>query len=150
MTYTEPDLRDLRATMAVCARPRYANMADPHDGNDAAGQPAIRLVNYMGDLDSYYETNLVGPYSDEAARNADLTRLRGLPLGAPEYNGGYEFLASSMAAAKAGWDRTVVLPEKVAAATTVRDFFAAFWGFLGEDENERRDAVHPDQTALDL
>lgn len=148
-SYSAPDLRELRETMAVCARPRYAHAVDPHDGNDVPGEPAIRVVDYMGDYDTYYTTQLVGPYPNAAARDADLGRLRRLTLGRPEFHGGYEFLASTMGAANADPEAEVVAPQQVAEATTVAAFFAAFKGY-DEDANEdgALSAVHPGQLAL--
>jgi hypothetical protein len=109
-------------------------------------EPAIRLVDYMGDYDDYYATNLIGPYVSQAARDVDLARLRSLPLGAPEYNGGYEFLPATMGAA--GADACVAEPERVTRAGTVREFFAAFFHGWAGDEDGGQDPVHPDQTAL--
>jgi hypothetical protein len=149
---TGPDMQDLRATMAL-AHPKYARMTDPHDyPQTAAGQPAIRLIDYMGDYDDYYENNLIGPYPDVQTRNADLARLRGLPLGRPEFNGGYEFLPATFIAPKVA-NRTVA-PEQVAGATTISGFFAAFHGYT-EDEffaevgaGEDLADVHPDQMPI--
>lgn len=149
MTYTEPDLAELRATMATCARPRYAAMTDPHDNNDLPGEPAIRVISYMGDYDTYYETRLVGPYPDEQSRNSDLSRFRHLPLGAPEYRGGYEFLASTTGAAAADPEAELVPPEQMTRAGTVEEFFDALSGRgpCGEGTDDGS-GPHPDQMSF--
>lgn len=91
---------------------------------------AIKLIDYMGDYDDYHQVNIVGPYGSAADRDADLTRLQQLPLGAPEYNGGYQFLPATMDAAVG--DAVVVVPEQVARAGTVEAFFDAFHGWFDD------------------
>lgn len=88
--------------------------------------PAIQLVDYMGDLDDYHELNLIGPYASATERDTDLARLKGLPLGEPQYNGGYQFLAATMAGCSAAH---VVEPEQVARVGTISEFYAAFHGW---------------------
>lgn len=89
--------------------------------------PAIRLVNYMGDRDDYEEVNLIGPYPDEEAQMADLTRILNMPLGAAEMHGGVEFLPDTMAEATPS--ARVEAPEKLAKATTWEGVFNAFFGY---------------------
>lgn len=105
----------------------------------------IRFENFMGDRDDHAEVNLIGPFPDAGARARELARLEALPLGASEFNGGYLFHADTDS--PAGADR-VVEPATVAAATTIRESFAAFFGY--EDDDQDDDEVHPDQAALVL
>lgn len=106
-------------------------------------RPAIRWISYMGGREEMESVYLIGPYQSAAARDQDLRRLRSLPLGAPEYHGGQEFMAAAMADAgtDAWFDRTVE-PAQIAAVTTQRGFHAAFNG----DEPPRAD---PDDTPDD-
>jgi hypothetical protein len=113
--------------------------------------PAIRFVDYMSGREEMEAVHIIGPYEDAEARNRDLHRLETLPLGAPEFNGGVEFFAATMAEAvgERNWSLFIVESTKVAAANTVKGFFAAFHGYAEEDDNaEFVDDVHPDQTAL--
>lgn len=111
---------------------------------------AIRFVNYMGDYDDLHEKNLIGPFPDAATLRKELRRLSRLPLGGPELNGGYEFEGAKMD--KPRWGVNVVAPEQVAKAETVKQFFAAYWGYDEETEDEEAEPdeppVHPDQGAL--
>jgi hypothetical protein len=93
----------------------------------ASDAPAIEFTDYMGDLDDLHETNLIGPFESEAARNAEWERLNSLPPGAPEYNGGASFSYFPMK--YAGPRDRIVAPEGVAGAATLQDFFAAFFGW---------------------
>lgn len=92
--------------------------------------PAISWTNFMSGQEEADATHLVGPYPTIAARDADLARIRALPLGAPEYNGGALFHAGTMAEANGavGWDLFMCPPSQVAGARTLRGFFAAFSG----------------------
>ncbi|MER7166808.1 hypothetical protein ABT336_12190 [Micromonospora sp. NPDC000207] len=40
---------------------------------------SIEVTAYWGDIDTLHTLHMIGPYPDEAARDADLTRLRALP-----------------------------------------------------------------------
>ncbi len=116
------------------------------------GRPAIRFVNYMGDREEMEAVHVVGPFDSVEARNAELQRLAGLPLGAPEYNGGVEFFPATMAEAvgERGWSLHVVDAQQVADAASIRGFFAAFHGDDEEDDDrvDVEDDIHPDQAAL--
>ncbi len=118
----------------------------------AVSSPAIRFINYMCDREEMEAVHIIGPYASAADRNRDLQRLENLPLGAPEYNGGVEFFAATMAEAvgEPGWSLHVAEPGKVAASTTVRGFFADFNGWPDEDDDEPVDDIHPDQIAMPL
>ncbi len=105
----------------------------------------ISFENFMGDRDDLDEVNLIGPFEDAAARARELARLSGLPLGVPELNGGYRFSADRVTAA--GADR-VVEPATVAGATTIHEFFAAFFGWSADDPTPAGD-VHRDQLTVD-
>jgi hypothetical protein len=105
----------------------------------------LRFENFMGDFDDLAEVNLIGPYPDQSARARELARLDGLPLGGPEYNGGYRFHLHDDITDGAV---RVVAPGDVAAADTINAFFDAFFGWPGEHETE--DDIHPDQAVLPL
>ncbi len=105
----------------------------------------IRFEDFMGDLDDLAEVNLIGPFPDAHARAREMHRLESLPLGRPEFNGGYKFHA--IRSGPAGAD-TVVAPEKVADATTIMDFYVRFHG-LSDGEKEEPE-VHPDQATLPI
>jgi hypothetical protein len=127
-----------RKAAASGARPETKSGRTPchtldHRGDGAMAPPAIRLVNYMGDNDDYTAANVIGPYPDCAARDTDLFRLRGLPLGGDQYRGGCEFQTATMADAT-GWDMTVVDPAQVADSTTVHEFFTAFFDLSRFDD----------------
>lgn len=90
--------------------------------------PAIRFTDYMGGYEEMHAVNLIGPYPSVQARDADLERLRGLPLGKVEFHGGQTYDPASMADAR-GDDVTVVAAPRVARAGTQREFHAAFYGY---------------------
>ncbi len=104
----------------------------------------IRFEDFMGDQDDLDEVNLIGPFPDPASRARELARLDALPLGAPQFNGGYRFFADRTTADGADW---VVEPAIVAGATTVKEFFDAFFGWQSDDGDDAFD-VHPDQVAI--
>jgi len=89
-------------------------------------QPAIRLTDFMGDYDELYRTKLIGPYPDVQTRDADLARLARLPLGAPEYDGGYTFTPCTMGVAAGDPDAEIVAPGRLAAVSTIEEFFIAY------------------------
>lgn len=84
----------------------------------------IQFINFMGDREEYEETNLIGPFTGPRAQAYTLARLANLPLGRPEFNGGYQFLT---------WNKPppagarVVHPVVVASAATIKAFFTAFF-----------------------
>lgn len=89
--------------------------------------PAICLLNYMGDLDDLNETNLIGPFDSEVARDAEWKRLDGLPDGGREFNGGVRFAYATMAEQVPS--ARVVAPGRVAKADSVKAVFDAFFGW---------------------
>jgi hypothetical protein len=103
--------------------------------------PAIQWENFMSGREEMEARHIVGPYPSIAARDADLARIRALPLGAPEYNGGALFYAGTMADAvgEPGWTLYVATPEQVARARTLRGFFALF--HRDEEEVEEQDVA---------
>lgn len=105
----------------------------------------VQFINFMGDEDDYEETNLIGPFTGPRAQAYTLARLANLPLGRPEYNGGYQFLTWNRPSPPAA---RVVPPAVVASATTIRAFFTAFFDF--PDGAEDTTQIHPDQTTLTL
>jgi hypothetical protein len=114
-----------------------------------ADAPAIRFTDYMGGYEEMNAVNLIGPYPTVADRNADLDRLRTLPLGGSEFTGGHTFDPATMADARGepGWDLHVVDPARVARVSTQRDFHEAFYGYdtaAPADPHE----PHSDQAAL--
>lgn len=106
----------------------------------------IRFEDFMGDNDDLAEVNLIGPFPDARTRTRELARLDALPLGRPEFNGGYLFHADTDT--PIGADR-VVEPATVASAATVVEFFHRFFGWPDEPTDEAAE-VHPDQAALPL
>jgi hypothetical protein len=115
-------------------RPRYQQMPDPVDtvdDRDKTRPAAIRLVDYRGDYDTYFEINYLGPYPDDAARDADLARICALPGD----DGSAQFFPDRIGSVPA--DKTVA-PAQVAEATTMTGLFAAWEGcseaeYLGEE-----------------
>ncbi len=112
--------------------------------------PAIRFHNFMGDSEDMNACNLVGPYPDVDARNADLRRLRSLPLGGPEFSGGQQYEAATMGDARGepGWGLRIVDPARVAGVVSQRGFHAAFGGYDDVDAPTDPHEPHPDQAAL--
>lgn len=106
----------------------------------------ILFEDFMGDLDDLAEVNLIGPFPDDGARIRELARLDALPLGAPEFNGGYRF---HLAGYRPREVDCMVSPDVVAGATTIREFFHLFHG-LPEEVTETENDIHPDQAALPL
>jgi hypothetical protein len=105
-----------------CMRPRYREMADPHDGNEGDGPPSVRVISYMGDYDDYFDVEMIGPYDSVEARDADLPRLSALP-GA---YGRAEFVPASLSLTELGWTRFDAEPADVARASTFAEFMAGF------------------------
>jgi hypothetical protein len=97
-------------------------------------QPAIRFIDYMGDMDDYNATLIIGPYPDTTTRNTDLNRLRNLPLGEPEYRGGCQFKSATMTDARNDLGDRTVPPQQAAPATTIVGFYDAFYGRPPERE----------------
>lgn len=113
---------------------------------DSPHAPAIRFLDYMGDYDDLDEVNLIGPYPNVAARDADLQRLAALPLGRPEFNGGARFVPATMAQAVPSLlDGCTVPPEQVAAATTLAGLYTAYHGL---DDAEVVPAEIPGQMTI--
>ncbi len=83
----------------------------------------IKFQDFMGDREDSERVNLIGPFPDAAARTRGLARLRALPLGSANYNGGYIF---DIATEENRADR-VVSPTLVSCATTVQDFYDLFY-----------------------
>lgn len=102
-------------------------------------RPAIRWINYMSGRDRMEAVNLIGPYDNTAARDTDLYRLENLPLGAPEYHGGQEFMAVTYREGDTWYDE-LVSPAQVAHATTVRGFHNVYDGYAEDDD----DGLNPD------
>ncbi|WP_157239482.1 hypothetical protein [Catenuloplanes japonicus] len=99
-------------------------------------RPAIRFINYMSGREEMEARLIIGPYDTVEARDADLDRLSGLPLGAGRYHGGQQFFAAEMAEASDGWHDETVEPAQVADATTIRAFHAAFDGVPEDEEDD--------------
>ncbi len=133
----------MHEVMAAVARPRYSTMPDPietADDRDKRRPAAIRLVDFRGDFDDYFEIKVVGPYPDDAARNADLARLRALPGD----HGCVQFLPDRIGNSLSA---RVFAPGRFAKATRMVEFLAAWSGctvaeYLGEDEQ------HPGQATI--
>ncbi len=103
-------------------RRRYLDVSDPHDDNEGSGPPSIRVVDYMGDFDDYFDVNLLGPYVSVQARDADLCRLDALP----GMYGKVELVPCTLSLAEAGVSRFDAEPDDVARATTFGEFMAGF------------------------
>lgn len=127
-------------------RPRYRNMVDPHDGNEGDGPPGIRVILYIGDYDDYFDCEVIAPYADKVARDADIRRLSGLP----GVYGNLEFVPCSLSLRQIGRIRFKAEPGDVARATDFKSFMAGFYhddAWLDDDEPDPY-APHPDQIGL--
>lgn len=112
-------------------------------------RPAIRWINYMSDREEMESIYLIGPFESVEERNRELWRLESLPLGEPEYHGGQEFMAATMAdAGNDDWFDEVVAPGQVAKASTMRGFHNLYAGYPENEDEPDPYAPHPDQMGL--
>ena len=81
---------------------------------------SIHVVDYVGDLDSLNEINLIGPFDTVQERDAMIDRLSALP----DMRGDYEFHPSTLDPAN-GCD-LVATPEAAAKITDGEDIWDAY------------------------
>jgi hypothetical protein len=103
----------------------------------------IEVTAFFGDVETYNELHLIGPYPTAADRNRDLDRLARLPGN----NGDAVFTTSSTDPAKAVHHCT---PDRVAGIRHFRQVVGALYGYEVGDDGEpvRRPAETAGQDSL--